>query len=217
MKLEGFSGRVTFNADTIATRAYKPSYVHVDSAKSGMGQISGAEVQATLGGWAQAYVDTTVIGFTAASTTKKDAAFMRELTQKQRRLYQKAKENYDGGLNIPLLSWIGIDLGGSYTSKELDDAMECHNLTNGARKELAKVLGCATVSKVRIKGTISVTGVNPVIPSRARAYVTFSVVEFSDGKRVNMVNSHESGVGAVDENGQKLSCRNTKISVSHLA
>ncbi|CAN8071772.1 unnamed protein product [Agarophyton chilense] len=141
--------------------------------------------------------DYRIQGVTSRYLAESDQVFRSSLDQHEKILYDESKRRYDGGLDIPFLSELGMNLSHSHSESALQEAMSV--VENYSKKAIAarRIMESFHGARLRINGSISAVGVSEM-PSRASVYVKVSRVTLIDETVLHVVSSNTNDILAGD-------------------
>ena len=110
----------------------------VDSSQSFYGWLDTAGITVRTG--ASGTIDYTIDyeikmkGVDSRTVASDDSSFVSTLSTEEKAKYSKAKQSYSGGLNIPMLTWIGIDLNAKVDKEDMSSAASSNTRTTTSRR-----------------------------------------------------------------------------------
>lgn len=124
-------------------------------------------------------------GVDASVLNSKDSSFISTLSASERTKYLQAKSDYIGGLRIPLLDFIGINLEDMVTQADMDASATSQANYNAKAAAVKQIIESATVTTQKQSGTISAEG-QGVLPSTIRSFLGFETarVYLQNGKSI---------------------------------
>lgn len=152
----------------------------IESSSCGFARITRIGVTVQKGGKARLKYDVRIRAIEATVIAENDGEFVALLTTTELIEYKKLKGAYKGGLNVPFLQFLGIDLGSEMsTTVILDKASDVPGFEEKAK--VARRLLVETVERdIRIKGKLKAKGVSCVTTS-VFAFIKLARVNLGDG------------------------------------
>ncbi len=183
--------------------------------ESGYTSTTGVGVSVTVGASATVAFTATVTAVTDQQVQELDSALKSTLSQTETDHYQRTVQQYSGGLNIPLLSWFGINAGASYSKENVDQARSANTNYDTQAKAVSKAMSQLMAGTLTISGTLTATGLT-YIPTEAEAYIKVAQLYLNDGRVVNVVSTSGQDVQAATSDGTALPTSGQKITIKKL-
>lgn len=141
--------------------------------------------------------DYRINGVTSRYLADSDQIYRAALNDREQYLYDLSKRLYDGGLDIPFLNELGLNLNKSRSESKIQKAIT--NVKNYSVKAIAarRIMESFRGGRLRINGSISAVGVSTV-PSRASVYVKVSRVTLIDETVLHVVSTNAKDIIAGD-------------------
>lgn len=172
----------------------------VNSTESGFGRVSRVGVSVQLGITATLNYDINVTAISSRTLSTLDAEFERSLNETEREQYEAAKRSYNGGLRVPFLRFVGINLGASSSRETMTRASERLSEYNTKSRIVRDVLETTQEERLNINGEIRATGVS-FIPTQGFAFIQVATIEFNDGSTKLAVTADPSETSAATIDG----------------
>lgn len=185
----------------------------LESSESGFGRVTRVGISVTRGASALLNFDITVTAVDAETIDRNDASFVETLSSSERVEYASLKEDFRGGLNIPLLSWIGANLETRVTREDLVSAAELQTNYDAKSQAVSELLESAADTRIRINGTLRAEGIS-FRPTTAFAFIQLARVEFEDGSSQLVVSNDPQDVVAADRQGNEVDSSEQEVDVS---
>jgi len=185
----------------------------VESSEVGYGQTSSIGVRVTRGATVELKFAFRVKAVIATDLASKDVEFEKTLTAAEKDTYSKLKQSYKGGLRVPFLKYIGINLNGYVEKDDMEDASTTvvnYNEKASAAKEIVRT---ATEQTVLVEGKMFVTGVSSV-PTEALVFIKFAQIRTADGETKNVISSNAADLVAATPNGDPNIVNGTQPSLN---
>lgn len=162
-------------------------------------RVSGAGVSVTAGASATLRFSISMEALQADVLAENDKDFRSKLTPDEDMEYKKLRANYTGGLNVPYMEWIGANLEGNVTRRDLVRSALTQDNYNSKAFVARQLLTARTPTKVTVSGSITVSG-NSFIPRTFFAFIKAAQVELNDGSTILVVStdSVDSAAATVD-------------------
>lgn len=141
-------------------------------------------------------------GVEASLLNSKDPSFIATLSATERTKYLQAKSDYNGGLRVPLLEFIGINLEEVVTLADMDNSAASQSNYNAKAAAVKQIIESATVTTQKQSGSLLVSG-SGAIPSNVRALIGLetSRVNLQNGKSIIVFAPAASSGSPVDGGG----------------
>ena len=138
--------------------------------------------------------------------------FEKMLTKDERAAYSRSRQNYYGGLNIPMLLWIGINLDGNVSREDMEHARRTQLKYDEKARYIAQKLRDHKSTTVKIRGRLTATGVS-FIPTVAEAYIKVAKVMLNDGSVLTVASSSANDVAAASNDGSVVPSSDGKLNI----
>jgi len=184
----------------------------VEQSESGYASLGSAGITVQKGTSGTLHFEITMQGIDARTIASDDSKFQSTLTESEKYKYDEVKQNYNGGLNVPFLSWIGINLGASVSKDDINSAASKNTDYNQQAQAVKDTLNTLMQTKLTVRGKLSATGIS-MIPVTATAFVKIAQVKMADGSTMNVVSSSGKDVTAADGDGVPLPTDDVTINV----
>ncbi|CAN8072302.1 unnamed protein product [Agarophyton chilense] len=172
----------------------------IDQFSVGRGRVTSANLRCSGICKASMSYDFTLNGISSEYLANKDSLFRETLNSSQTTKYDQAKKNYGGGLNVPFLRAVGLNLGGSYSRENVDEASQRLENYDSLADAARSIMESFEMVTVRVWGTMTVASYT-AMRSEAVAWVKFAKVTLLDGTQLRVVSASGADVSVTDENG----------------
>ncbi|CAN8064252.1 unnamed protein product [Agarophyton chilense] len=139
----------------------------------------------------------------ASTLANTDQAFVQCLTNAERSRYQEMKESYNGNLMVPMMQWLGVNLNGETTLRDMRRARHRQELYGEKSKVVNQVLLEQVTSMVQISGTLMAEGVS-IMPTTVFAFIRIARVVLEDGTSMTVLSSNPNDLRAANSCGQMV-------------
>lgn len=161
----------------------------IDSSVQGFVLTLGSGLSVTKGTAAELTFSITLSALQASDLAKNDKRFIQSIEKgPERRSYFSLRERYEGGLDIPFLSWIGANLT---KNVELSD-LKLSSTMQGNYEEKTEAASSILLSQkedtITLSGSRVITGTS-FIPSTVYAYVNVARIVLPDGSKTQVVST----------------------------
>lgn len=172
----------------------------IDSSFCAYARITRVGISVNKGGKATMRYDLRVRAIDASVLAEADGEFIRLLSVSEQQTYARLKASYNGGVNIPFLEFLGIDI--SKPIVPADVVSQQDNLLDFAAKAAAvsRILVSASEQNIRIKGKLKAKGVS-CVQTTVFAFIKFAELTLSDGTNRTIMTSARDEVEAATRNG----------------
>lgn len=162
----------------------------------------GAGVTVTRGVVARLNFELTVSAHLSNVLASNDESFKETLVGDEVEEYEKLSKEYDGGLDVPFLQFLGANLATNVTREEQEEvSMRRSNYAKNARAARTILLG--QHGRATISGEKTITGTS-FIPTTYFAYIKAANGRLSDGSKVLVVSTSPDDVSIATTNGVVL-------------
>ena len=140
---------------------------------------------------------------TAEQLAVKANLFAKLLTKAQIKQLSKIQDGYDGGLDVPWLKYLGIDLTKKTSRKDLI-AARAKILAYDKLSLHAKLLLKDVVAQtIEVKGVLKAKGVS-FIPTTVFSFIRIAKVYFADNSKLLVLSDHPGDVAAASGDGARV-------------
>lgn len=172
----------------------------VESSEVGYGQTSSVGVRVTRGASVELKFSFKVKAIISSHLAEKDSTFQNTLTTQEHASYSSLKKTYAGGLRIPFLSYIGVNLNGKVEKEDMEQSAAAQQNYNEKAWAAKQIVESSTEQYVQVHGSMWVTGTS-FIPTEAVAFIKFAQVKTSDGSVKNVISSSHGDLVAASKSG----------------
>ena len=184
----------------------------VNSSETGFGRITRVGVSVTIGGSAKLDFDITVNAIDARTLDIASESITEVLTASERSEFLEVKENFDGGLAVPLFGLLGLDLSERITREQIEEAsMSVENFETKSTV-VNEILESVSDTRIRVNGTLTAEGVSN-IPTVAFAFINLAEIQFTDGSSQLVVSTRDEDAVAAGRRGQPVDTSDQDIDV----
>ena len=184
----------------------------VQSSTSGYGSLGSAGLTVQKGTSGVLRFKIKMKGVSSDSIANDDSSFVSTLSTEHKRKYSHQKQKYGGGLNIPMLSWIGINLAGNVEKENMQDAESGNRNYANQTKAVKTMLQTHTNTEIEVSGELTASG-QSFIPVTVTAFVKIAQVKMDDGSTMNVVSSDKKDAVAATGDGKTVPTDNQHISI----
>ncbi|EFJ53006.1 hypothetical protein VOLCADRAFT_102625 [Volvox carteri f. nagariensis] len=181
--------------------------------QTGYATTGSAGVIVQKGAWAELTFTMTMRAVTCGQISDMESKLVQNMSEDEKSTYKEAKQHYDGGFNVPVLSWFGVHLGASYDKTEVEKTRNANAHYDKQAKDVAQALEQRTEQWITVSGKLSAQGLS-FMPTEASAYIKVAQVKLANGKTLNVVNTDTpDGVQAADNKGTALPTTGQKLNL----
>lgn len=141
-----------------------------------------------------------------------DSSFVSTLSTSERESYELEKRSYRGGLNVPFLRFIGINLGASVERTDMERSAASQRNYNQKATAAQKILETTTAQSIEISGTLRASGTS-FIPTTVFAFIKIARVQTQDGSSTTVVTTDGNELLAADNNGRPVDSSDGTIEI----
>lgn len=156
--------------------------------------------------------DYRIKGVTSQYLADTDQLFRSALNQHEQILYNLSKQRYKGGLDVPFLNDLGLNLNQEHSEAEVQEAMSTVDRYSLKAIAARRIMQSFQGGRVRINGSLSVVGVTE-FASEASIYVKVSRVILMDESVLHVVSSSKEDLIAGDAINNVLPIDNVSTDV----
>lgn len=171
----------------------------IESYKTGYATLGGACAEVQKGTEVTLTFDIDVKAVTTREIMDYSKSFSSSLNETEKKAYDKEKQHYEGGLNIPFLEFFGLNLGASYDKEKIREHRESTKDYDERLKEVTDNMKTSTNQNLRISGSLRAIGYSR-FPTKACAFITVAQVTYKDGTKQAIVSSDNNDIQARDPN-----------------
>ncbi|EFJ53007.1 hypothetical protein VOLCADRAFT_102626 [Volvox carteri f. nagariensis] len=170
-------------------------------------------IRVQKGAWAELTFTMTMRAVTCAHILEMESKLLENMSEDEKSTYKEAKQHYDGGFNVPVLSWFGVHMNAGYDKTEVEKMRNANSNYDKQAKDIAQALEQRTEQSITVSGKLSVQGVG-FMPTEASAYIKVAQLKLANGKSLNVVNTDTpDGVQAADNRGTALPTTGQKLNL----
>ena len=141
---------------------------------------------------------------TAKQLAVKAKLFAKSLTKAQKKQLSKIQNGYGGGLDIPWLKFLGVDLSKNKTSrKDLIKARANIHAYDKLALKARLLLKDVVAQKIEVKGVLKAKGVS-FIPTTVFSFIRIAQVHFADNSKLLVLSDHPGDVATASVDGRKV-------------
>lgn len=142
-------------------------------------------------------------GIKASDVAKEDEEYRRLLTKTECEEYDRKKDAYKGGLDIPML----VDLGADLRRPVKKDGMMIQRRRvrryNRKARAASKALRKLVASDIKVRGNLTAEGVSDT-PTQAHVLVHFAEVTLNDRRKVSIYSETEQKMEPMPVSSEKM-------------
>lgn len=192
------------------TASEDANYVVTDC-QTGYATTSSVSLKVQAGTSAKLTFKMTLKAITTSDIADLDSSLVENMSEDEKTTYSAVKQQYDGGFNVPLLSWFGINMNASYSKEDVDTARQANKHYDRQAKEVSQVLSQKTDQLITVEGELTAHGVS-FIPTEVSAFLKVAQLKLSNGSTLQVISTTSpEGLQAADSNGAAVPTSGQKL------
>lgn len=158
----------------------------VNETRSGFARVSSAGLRVQRGTSGTLSYRIRVRAIEASTLANSDSTFADTLSESERETYSEQRSSYRGGLDIPFLSWIGINVGSSTSIDDMNSSFDSQSNYNEKATAAESIVNSIQEEDLEINGTLQATGVS-FTPVTVLAFIKIARIQLTDGSTKTVV------------------------------
>ena len=139
----------------------------------------------------------------ASILASSDKSFVPLLSKKERRAYYKKRRSYRGGLQVPFLQSIGIDLASNTTMTDIERSFDSQQNYNAKAAAAQRILETVVEQDIEISGTLHATGTS-CESTTVFAFIKLARVMLQNGTSRTIVTTDPDELAAATADGSTV-------------
>lgn len=184
----------------------------VNQTSSGYGRVTNTGLTVQRGTSGVLKYRIRVKAIEAERLANSDSSFVSTLSQSERESYELEKRSFRGGLNVPFLKFIGINLGASSTSVDMERAFDSQTNYNEKASAAQSIVNTVQTQNLEISGTLRATGTS-FIPTTVFAFIKIAKVQLVDGSSKTVVTTDGGELVAATNGGEVVPSEEGEITI----
>ena len=139
----------------------------------------------------------------ASRLANSDSSFESTLSQSERETYRERKSSYRGGLGVPFLRFIGIRLGASTSSVDMNRSFDSQTNYNQKASAASQIINNIQEENLEISGMLEAEGTS-FIPTTVQAFIKIARIQLTDGSTKTVVTTDPGELVAATPTGSTV-------------
>lgn len=175
----------------------------VNETRSGFAQVTSVGVTVQRGTTALLRYRIKAKAIQSEKLSDLDRSFESTLSQSERETYRLRKSSYGGGLNVPFLSFVGINLGGRTEKVDMERSFDSQRDYNQKSKVVQEILESTVEQDIEISGKLTAVGTS-LIPTTVVAFIKIGRITMQDGTTRTVISNDPGELRAGTPDGRTV-------------